>query len=127
MFADKIPQRFSILHVAARWGIPALVDYVSHLSYREYEAGRSINFDAVNSFGITPLEQAVLPRYPSVISLLLRLEAKVTVRAGEAAAGNWKGKEVIVLLLDWQGNQITITEELVMAAARNYRNVLVGS
>jgi hypothetical protein len=38
----------------------------------------------------------------------------------KAAAGN--GKEVIALLLDQRGDQITITEEVVKAAAGNWEN-----
>ncbi|KAK7398584.1 hypothetical protein QQX98_012040 [Neonectria punicea] len=125
-FYEEVPRQFSILHVAGRWGIPALVHYVSRSDDQEYEVEKMaefIDFDLVDASGVTPLEQAVRSGHPSVISVLLSLGSKVTARVVKAAAGNrGDGKEVMALLLDQQGDQITITEEVVKAAAGNYGN-----
>ena len=118
-----IPQRFSILHVAAWWGIPALVHYaiqVNHQRQEMEEPASYIDPNVLDNDHITPLEQAARAGHQNVFSVLLALGCKTTTRTVEATAGNSKnGKEVMSLLLDRRGDQITITEEVVKAAARN--------
>ncbi|KAH7124601.1 vegetative incompatibility protein HET-E-1 [Dactylonectria macrodidyma] len=118
---EVVPRQFSILHVAGRWGIPALVHYVSRSDDQEYVVGKiadCINFDSVDASGVTPLEQAFRSGHPSVVSVLLSLGSKVTARVVKAAAANWgNGKEVMALLLERRGDEISITEEVVKAAA----------
>jgi DNA polymerase III delta prime subunit len=114
---DQIPSNYSILHIAARWGLSTLVRYVYH------KAGKITWFDisdSIDSAGVTPLEQAAQSRYSEVVSVLLDLGGKLTTPVLKAAAGNSEsGKEVMALLLDRRGDQITITEDVVKAAAGN--------
>ncbi|KAK0717606.1 hypothetical protein B0T26DRAFT_300152 [Lasiosphaeria miniovina] len=113
---SEIPQQFSILHVAAQWGVSALVEYISHPDGQEH-------VDFVDGLGMTALEIAARSKYLDVVPALLGLGGKVTMPVVEAAAGNYmNGKEIITLLLDQRGDQITITEGVVKAAAGNYRN-----
>ncbi|KAK4205472.1 hypothetical protein QBC40DRAFT_36074 [Triangularia verruculosa] len=120
------PMKFSILHIAARWGISALVRYISHLVVRERDLGNSSNviyIDCVDGSGETALERAAREGYLDVISVLLSLGGETTTRAVKAAAGNHKNsKEVMTLLLDQRGDQINITGEVVKAAAGNRWN-----
>ncbi|KAF4455375.1 Vegetative incompatibility protein HET-E-1 [Fusarium austroafricanum] len=123
-YSTMIPQQFSILHVAARWGVPALAHTVSSSDFQHHNAGELIRFvDCVDASGVTPLECAASSGYASVISVLLDLGGKVTAAVTQAAAGNsGNGKDVMALLLDRRGDEITITEEVVKTAAGNYRN-----
>ncbi|KAH7112398.1 vegetative incompatibility protein HET-E-1 [Dactylonectria macrodidyma] len=124
VFFERIPQQFSILHVAARWGIPALAHYVSCSDDRHHKAEELIRLvDCVDASGVTPLECAASSGYPTVVSVLLDLGGTVTTRVAHAAAGNWEnGKEVMGLLLDRRGDDIPITEEVVKAASGNEYN-----
>ncbi len=119
----RIPEKFSILHIAARWGISTLVDYVFRLGAQEQHAEKSTRFiiDCVDASGVTPLEQAVRSGYPEIVSILLDLGGKVTTLVVKAAAGNYKsGKELMALLLDRQADDIIITADIVEIAAGNY-------
>jgi CMP-2-keto-3-deoxyoctulosonic acid synthetase/DNA polymerase III delta prime subunit len=118
-FLNEIPSNFSILHIAARWGLSTLARYVYH------KAGEMTYFDIsnrINSDGVTPLELAAQSQYPDTVYALLDLGGKSTTRALEAAAGNvWNGEEVMKLLLDRHGDRITITKKMVDAAAGNWK------
>ncbi|KAM4061089.1 NACHT domain-containing protein [Hirsutella rhossiliensis] len=121
---EPIPPQFSIFHVAAKWGVPALADYASR-SDDQHDGAREIvcPVDCVDASGVTPLECATMSEYPSAVSVLLDLGGTVTARVTQTAAGNLgNGKEVMTLLLDRRGDQITITDEVVKAAAGNFRN-----
>ncbi|KAI0886271.1 uncharacterized protein GGS22DRAFT_187509 [Annulohypoxylon maeteangense] len=120
-FYLEIPQGFSILHVAAQWGICTLVDYVYSLNRQDHEGKESavlVHPTRTDEHSITPLEIAVRGRYLEVISVILNRGAKVTKPALETAAamGN---KEVMELLLERGGNEIIITEKAVTTAAGN--------
>ena len=119
-----VPHRFSIFHVASRWGIPALVDYVYSRGHCNDRFSPFIDLEWCNSEGVTPLEEAAKSGHAHVISCLLDHEAsemKVSEPVVKAAARNddRNGVEVMALLLDRRGNQVTITEEVVKAAAGN--------
>jgi hypothetical protein len=74
----------------------------------------------VNADGVSPLKQAASAGYVDVVSVILEFGGQVTPRVAKAAAGNHtKGNEVMALLLDQQGDQITITEEIVKAVAKS--------
>ena len=122
----EIPKEFSILHVAGRWGVPVLVDYISRSDDPNHEPGKLSGFiDCVDASGKTPLEEAASSRYADVFSVLLGLEAKLTIQVVRAAAGNRSnGKELMTLLLDRRGDEIIITEEVVKAAAGNDKKVM---
>ncbi|KAK1987963.1 hypothetical protein LZ30DRAFT_700989 [Colletotrichum cereale] len=116
---EGIPERASIFHVAARWGIPALVQYVS--GGGNFDAGEILSLvDCKSAAGTTAMEEAAKSEFLGVMPLLLDLKGQVSAQVVRTAAGNWKnGKEIMALLLDWRGDQITITEEVVTAAAGN--------
>ncbi|KAJ5781118.1 hypothetical protein N7457_006278 [Penicillium paradoxum] len=119
----RIPSKSSIFHVAARWGISALVDHASDLGFQESHTDRStqiVHINCLDRTGKTPLEQAVGSRHANAVGALLSRGGKVTTQVVEAAAENhWNGKEVMTLLLDRCGDQITITDKVMKAAARN--------
>ncbi|CAH0048258.1 unnamed protein product [Clonostachys solani] len=70
------------------------------------------------------LTQAAL-RAPNVLKNLLQNGFQITPEIVEVAAGCVYGKEALELLLEERGDEIQITPEVVMAAARNgYREVL---
>jgi hypothetical protein len=126
--SEPIAEKLSIFHVAAEWGVSALVDHASGLEVQGSDTEMSSHVPGVNCVdgsGRTPLEQAAGSRYPNVIAALLRWGGKVTIQAVKVAAGNWGyGKEMMTLLLDhdYHGDQITITNEVVKAAAGNGGN-----
>jgi hypothetical protein len=121
-----IATKSSIFHVAAVWGIAAIVDYASELGAQESQTESSNHVVHVNCSGGgggTPLERAAKSDYPNAVAALLSQGGKVTARTVIAAAENWgHGREVRALLLTRRGDQITITDEVVKAAARNRCN-----
>jgi ATP:corrinoid adenosyltransferase len=121
-----IPSKSSIFHLAATWGISALVDHASDLGLQESHTERStqdFHVNCLDGIGETPLEQAAGSRYANAVAALLSRGGKVTTQAVVAASGNeGNGKEVMTLLLDRCGDQITITDEVVSAAATNLTN-----
>ncbi|KAL6886872.1 Pfs, NACHT, and ankyrin domain protein [Trichoderma evansii] len=120
-----IPQQFSILHVAGRWGIAPLVDYIANQNYRDSNTKKIkpvIDVNCVDQENETAIEQAVGSGHIRVTSKLLCLGAKVNDATVVAAAENRNGKEIMALLLDQRGDQVTITEEVVKAAAGNWRD-----
>jgi ankyrin repeat protein len=127
----RIPNRFSVFHIAARWGIVPLVNHtlirghlmVSEESRASNERWEFIDAKFLTSEGMTPLAEAASSGHVAVLSLLLnrgRKNMRILDCVTEAAARNERnGKEVMALLLDQRGDQITITEEVVKAAAWN--------
>lgn len=114
-----IPGNFSILHVAAHWGIQALVEYV----FSTIDDKHSHLVNCVDESGATPLKRAVWYGHPSVLSKLLDFGGCATTRALQAAVGHPKdGKVLTAMLLNKRRNEITITEEVLTAAAGNYGN-----
>ncbi|KAF6802152.1 ankyrin domain protein, partial [Colletotrichum musicola] len=127
------PSGLSVFHVAARWGIPSLVDYA--LSSRKglavapaHETSFISYIDSAyrDSRHTTPLEWCAESGHIEVLEVMLdRADAAspVDIAVVKAAAGNWQnGEAVMRLLLDRRGDQITITEEIVIAAAGNEEN-----
>ncbi|KAF1954893.1 hypothetical protein CC80DRAFT_448618 [Byssothecium circinans] len=136
LYRSEIPKQFSIFHVAARWGIPTLVDYVHYKEILNNELDGMlvtrqsmrpfVDVEYLDSAGVTPLEEAAISGHANVISRLLDHGTKemwISGRVMTVAAGNEaNGQEVMALLLDRKGDEITITEEVVKAAAGNWRN-----
>lgn len=122
-YYNKIPQQFSILHVAGRWGIASLVDYIANQNYQQSNTKESmsvIDFDCVDENYYRPIDLAVRWGHISVVTKLLCLGAKVDERVVITAARNlWRGMDMMTLLLDQRGDQIIITEDIVKAAAEN--------
>ncbi len=99
----EIPQQFSILHIAARWGILALINHIHYSIVQKPGMGKStfVQVDCIDNLGKTALQQAAASTYPDIVSGLLKLGGKVTTQAIVEAAGNWQsGKEVMALLLE---------------------------
>ncbi|KAK2600176.1 hypothetical protein QQS21_005121 [Conoideocrella luteorostrata] len=118
---DKVPHLFSILHVAAKWGIPAIAKHAFSASVDNSSIRASIHAPDVS--GLTPLELAVNSKYENVVPVLLDLEAEVTKHVLRGAAENDRNSTALMsLLLDRRGGEITITEGVVKTAARNWRS-----
>ncbi|KAK2616717.1 hypothetical protein QQS21_000329 [Conoideocrella luteorostrata] len=115
---QEIPEQFSMLHVAARWGIPAIAKYFSASCAHHHISEGLIHRS--DSSGMTPIAYAVRSNYTSIVPILLELGAKVTHRVMVRAAD--QGKEVMALLLQQQRDDIAITEEIMTTAARNRQN-----
>ncbi|KAK2608999.1 hypothetical protein QQS21_002479 [Conoideocrella luteorostrata] len=111
-------ERVSILHIAARWGIPTIANHVFRLKDQQYKAeGLVHNMDEPGS---TLLEYAAGSGYPNVVPVLLDHGATITQDIIVAAASNWRrGKGVLALLLERRGDEIMITDKVVKAAAGN--------
>lgn len=124
----NIPAKFSILHVAAYWGIPAIVRFASSFDRLEPQPDKSTRrFDCniVDSTYRTALEQAAKTPHVDVINELLRLETRVTSTTFLLAAENrLAAKEVMTLLLDQRGDGIIITEKLTQVAVLNDKSGL---
>lgn len=127
--SSPLPSEFSVLHVAARWGITPLVEYLlSKRLPKNLNRGDSVGRDVVDINGRdldgrTALEEASYKGHTDIINRLLDEGVLVTSREARAAAKNTiNGKEVMALLLDRRGDQIAITEPIVAAAAENTTN-----
>ncbi|RKK66726.1 hypothetical protein BFJ69_g15146 [Fusarium oxysporum] len=125
-FNDRIAYQFSIFHVAGHWGIHGLVEFA--LEPQNYRASTPdyVDTNYVDSDGVSPLEEAARSGYKEVITSLLSREKPGSIVRPQiqiAAARNEKnGTEVMALLFDQRGDQISITEEVVKAAIQNWAN-----
>ncbi|KAJ4855373.1 ankyrin repeats (3 copies) domain-containing protein [Trichoderma breve] len=122
--------RMSILHIAARWNIAPLMDYVTTCDQNCQESDAKkvsfIDVDCVDEHNITPIEMAIKWGSINVISKLLCLNAEVNEHVVATAAMDWKNnEEAMALLLDHRGDQITITENIVRDAARSFNGKLM--
>ncbi|KAL7937630.1 hypothetical protein V8C35DRAFT_320413 [Trichoderma chlorosporum] len=135
---SSIPSQFSILHVAAHWGIVALLDYTASSNYTESSTETIMSlsdFNCLDSDGKTPLEQAILRGHLNVIIKLLCSEEVImtlllTQRGDEICASEEMlaviaqelNKELMELFLNKHGDKIHITDELVDDIAENSRH-----
>ncbi|KAF7168290.1 hypothetical protein CNMCM6106_003531 [Aspergillus hiratsukae] len=132
---ERIPEMFSVFHVAARWGIASLLHFaLSEISGRDEKQSTQDNngdisgyddlmFEAEN--GVTPLEEAAREGRTDIIDILLENElSTMVIRTAVvvAAANQHNAKILMALLLDRRGDQIQITEDVVKAAAGNRGN-----
>ncbi|KAK4070042.1 hypothetical protein Purlil1_13560 [Purpureocillium lilacinum] len=117
-----IARRFTALHLAAYWGLPALARHLA-CSYGPRGIKGDVRLvDYTDDGGFTPLESACATPmgHLTVVSILLDMGARVTTRALEDAA--WRphsSKKVMALLLDRGGDKISISAEVMTAAASN--------
>ncbi|KAJ6789339.1 hypothetical protein PWT90_08994 [Aphanocladium album] len=120
-YHNRPPQKFSILHVAAHFGVPAIAEHVYHSnSQSDFKALTSMTDDEKHA---TPLEHAAGRGHSDVVRILLGPGSVMTRYAILAAAANPKnGKEVMSVLLDQRGDDITITQEVIEAVAKNKLN-----
>ncbi|KAM0637760.1 hypothetical protein ACHAQF_008397 [Verticillium nonalfalfae] len=121
------PSWVSVFHIAARWGIPLLVDHALSSEHRTSRdtAPFSLYVDAAyeDSEGRTPLMECATSGHIQVLKLMLERADLKSHMAGavirRAASNEESGVEVMKVLLDWRGDQVTITEDIVKAAAGN--------
>ncbi|KAI1125800.1 hypothetical protein F5Y10DRAFT_294384 [Nemania abortiva] len=113
----------SIWHVAAKWGIPALVDYLSGSDKLLQESENSYHLDSLNDkYGVTPIALAALSGHLEIVPKMLDLRWEDPVRLMiHIAQSDRISKELITLLLDRLGEQVAVTEEALISAAKNKR------
>lgn len=122
---SDISKGFSIFHVAAKWGIPRLVQFAltnrEDISAKEKEV-KFNDAEFETDDGVTPLEEAAIAGQAKVMATFLDKGVSNMIIRGSvslaAAKNKKKGKEIMTLLLDRCGNQIYITKDLVKAAVR---------
>ncbi|KAF7167251.1 hypothetical protein CNMCM5623_000613 [Aspergillus felis] len=109
-----VPFKFSIFHVAARWGIPALVSHALSRQSRLCEPGNAEaeNFHLLRdhlinsrcSNGTTPLEESAIQGHLNVFGVLLDLTSDLTPLPDEVIAAAIRnprrGAGLVKLLID---------------------------
>ncbi|KAH7159346.1 hypothetical protein DER46DRAFT_536232, partial [Fusarium sp. MPI-SDFR-AT-0072] len=122
----EIPERFSVFHVAARWGIAYMVDFALLSQTNHHTSAQIPEFmDAgfMDSNKMTPLEVAAESGHIAVARRMLDLarpRMEVSERVVLATASTWyNGDDLMGLLLDRRGDHITIRNEVIQAAAKN--------
>ncbi|RDW90705.1 uncharacterized protein DSM5745_02480 [Aspergillus mulundensis] len=121
------PEGFSVLHVAALFGINALVDFAFEEMRHERVHGRELKYQPryedsrfADSRDRTPLQVAAETGHIEVMSLLLDRKAEhveIAAEVAEAAATNEDcGEQMVALLLD---HKVQIDESVFIAAASN--------
>ncbi|KAG9249645.1 uncharacterized protein F5Z01DRAFT_473127 [Emericellopsis atlantica] len=126
-----MPSDLSVFHLAARWGLPALIDHA--LSSNPYHAGAPVSRESPkpyidtayrDSHGTTPLEQCARSSHIDILKIMLqRAEPRSHLEeavVAAAAQNRNSGAELMEVLLDWKGDQVMITEDIVKAAAGNW-------
>ncbi|KAN0077840.1 hypothetical protein V8E54_006144 [Elaphomyces granulatus] len=132
---SRIGERFSIFHVAAKWGISCLVDFgltdmtkIADPSNSNSCASSRVfdNAKFKTQYGVTPLEEATEAGQIDIMALFLERTMPRTIidwRVPLAAASmKENAKELMELLLDRGGDQVRVTREVVKAAVSNYGN-----
>ncbi|PKX98642.1 SPRY-domain-containing protein [Aspergillus novofumigatus IBT 16806] len=132
---ERIPEGFSVFHVAARWGIASLVHFaLSEISGcddmqstrdNDRDIRRYDDSEFVAANRVTPLEEAAREGRADIIHVLLKNALPAMVIRTEvvvAAAANQQSSKVLALLLNERGDQIKVTEAVVKGAAGNREN-----
>ncbi|WQF87977.1 Putative alpha/beta hydrolase-1, NACHT nucleoside triphosphatase [Colletotrichum destructivum] len=112
----------SLLHIAAYCGVSPLVEHVCRRDNQNNNAPGILRLiNSTDDNGMTPLEYAAKTGHVETISLLMGFGARVSEEEMKAATENSvNAKQVLVLFLDRQGDQISITEKLIVATARSF-------
>ncbi|ORY70345.1 uncharacterized protein BCR38DRAFT_405961 [Pseudomassariella vexata] len=129
-YQTTLPKYFSIFHIAAQWDIPIIVNHIfleetnhDNAMSRYRKIGEFDDIKYLDSDRQTLLKVAASFGSIRVINCFLQWGVKamdITEKVIKAAAENkYSGKEVMALLLDRRGDQITITEEVIKAVAEN--------
>ncbi|GAM42233.1 Pfs, NACHT, and Ankyrin domain protein [Talaromyces pinophilus] len=137
--SERIPEGFSIFHVAARWGIGSLAEFaLSQRSESEQtqwsNSGLSRRYpyndsEFVAKNDVTPLEEAAKAGKKEIMVILLQntpTTMNVKPAVVEAAAANPKhGKELVECLFEnRQKHQIQITANVLEAAIKITKDVV---
>lgn len=120
-----IPAKFSLLHVAAYWGLSILIEHVATEPQRHDGDGSRLStyIGRCDSDGISPIEQSVRAARPNTLKALLKFGAKIETKTLQlVAASDESGPVMMRLLLSQGGSQIIITEDVIKAAAENDQN-----
>jgi Cdc6-like AAA superfamily ATPase len=116
----------SILHVAARWGIPILVDHICPKDSQTSPLGTdAIVLDSIGSGGRTPLEEAICNGNTIIISLLLQKGASVTTKVLETAVAAVADDMTIKVVLERRGNQLSLSEASLLIIAKNFSETTI--
>lgn len=121
-----IPKKFSILHIAAKWSILAIIENVFSLHIHEPDTSKSdqrFDINTVDGANLTALDWAALSLHADVFLLLLQLRATVNSRTIALAA---EKEGLIALLLDQRGNEMIITEEVATMIVGSNKTDLVA-
>ncbi|KAE8314333.1 hypothetical protein BDV41DRAFT_575891 [Aspergillus transmontanensis] len=120
--AYRIPEKLGILHIAAKWGIPQLINFT--LS-KEWANGSNFYVDTefLTSDYTTPLEEAAKSGNMGALSILVSRSNPATLITSSVLTAvfrhNANRADFIASLLKDMGHRIVVTEELEIAAAQN--------
>ncbi|KAH9903854.1 vegetative incompatibility protein HET-E-1 [Xylariomycetidae sp. FL2044] len=116
----RLPSQASILHIAGYCRIPAIFDYLCNSPHRQMASDIKAILESDDSSERNPLSAAAIGGNEIVITQLLEYKAYMSIKMVKAAAGNnWNGKEVMALLFDQRGDEVSITEDVVKVTAKN--------
>jgi ankyrin repeat protein len=125
--------RWPLFHVAARWGIPSLVNHgLSMLQDRNNDSSSGVVHDGLGQYddvqfenrdGTTPLEEAASGGHIDIMKLLLDNaipDMKIREEIVQMAAMDWNfGGAPLELLLEQAGERINVTESVTIATVSN--------
>jgi Cdc6-like AAA superfamily ATPase len=91
---EYYPPKFSLLHVAAWWGLPALVEYALEKQTIMGEPSPLMDVNCVDAWGATPLEWAVESAHTDTFDILLQRGANVGEKLVRRVAWKRNGKKI---------------------------------
>ncbi|KAL4960741.1 uncharacterized protein BDV14DRAFT_204484, partial [Aspergillus stella-maris] len=134
---DRLDVGFSILHAAARWGVPQLIHYALSCTNLDPYGDKSsratkllvdVNFKTAK--GVTPLAEAARCGQLESVRCLLEKgprDQEITEEVIKAAAENiGTGVEVIYALLEWCSNQFQDSMKLKSAVVQGFDRAVVA-
>lgn len=116
---SRIPHRYSVLHVAARWDLPAVVHFALSAESHESGHGAVSNVDVLDDDDHTALEEAMEWRHEKVVLALLERGATVTTRVLKSAARGEDSVRLVSLLFDRWEHLVPITWDVGAVATHN--------
>lgn len=130
-FSDRLNSGFLVLHAAARWDIPQLIQFTingpnANFDHQAPSSERKafIDSDFKTADGVTPLMEAA--RYGRICIMKILLERGSRNQPIEpdvmksAAQNTVDGLKVTKFLLDQYVNQIKITEDIIKVVSQNH-------
>ncbi|KAE8323671.1 hypothetical protein BDV39DRAFT_208654 [Aspergillus sergii] len=120
--AYHIPEKLGILHIAAKWGIPQLINFT--LSKQWANGGNFyVDTEFLTSDYSTPLEEAAKSGNMGALSILVSRSNPATLITSSvlttAFRHNTNRVDFIDSLLKNMGDRVIVTEQLEIAAAQN--------
>ncbi|KAL5043563.1 hypothetical protein BDW71DRAFT_210077 [Aspergillus fruticulosus] len=134
---DRLDAGFSILHAAARWGVPQLIHHAlscTNLDPNNDRLGRGtkllVDVDFKTAKGVTPLAEAARCGHLESVRCLLEKgprDQEIKEEVIKAAAENTSnGVEVIYALLEWCSNQFRDSVKLKSAVVQGFGQAVVA-